>query len=133
MSKFTILSKDDAASNSVKIAGDVVSLQHATVHPKIAPQSAGQRIQFEWHFDFTDVTREELMEIASRSLVITMRAPFKTLDNPTPEDWNGKRFGVRTWIDDEKRQPQDKVAKTRKLMESLTPEQKEQLLKDLGL
>jgi len=130
---FRILSKGEKGVNSVKTDGDVVSMQHQTVHPKIAPRATGQRIMLHWTFDFANVSRLELLELAARSLVITFRAPFKTLDEPKVEDWDGKTFNVREWIDNEKRQPQDKVAKARKAFDGLSKEQIKELLADMNI
>jgi hypothetical protein len=130
---FLILSSDEKATVGTTIEGDTATVHHATVHPKLAPAESKTRIQLTWHFDFADVSREELMEIASRSLVITMRAPFKTLDAPTPEDWNDKTFDVREWLDTERRKPADKVANAKKAFEGLTEDQKTDLLSKLGL
>ena len=125
---FLILSSDEKATVGTTTSGDVATVQHATVHPKLAPTESKTRIQLTWHFDFANVTREELMSIASRSLVISMRGPFKTLDAPTPEDWNDKTFNVREFIDTERRQPRDKVADARKAIAGLTEAQKADLL-----
>lgn len=130
---FRILSKGEKGVNSCQITGDVVKLQHQTVHPKLAPRATGQRISLTWSFNFAEVTRLELLELAARSLVITFRAPFKTLDNPQESDWDNVEFDVRKWIDDEKRKPKDKVQVAKSLFESLTEEQKAELLKTLGV
>lgn len=130
---FRILSKGEKGVNSVKIDGDVVSIQHQTVHPKLAPRATGMRISLHWRFNFAGVTRAELLELAARSLVITFRAPFKTLDNPLPSDWDDKEFNVREWIDNEKRRPKDKVAVAKSLFEGLTAEQKRELLASIGI
>ena len=128
---FRILLKGEKGSNSVKTVGDVVEMQHQTVHPKLAPRATGQRIMLHWSFNFADVSRVELMELAARSLVITMRAPFKTLDAPVPTDWDFKQFDVREWIDNEKRKPVDKVAATAKLVNSMTAAERAALLAQL--
>lgn len=128
---FQVLLKDEAGQTGVKIVDDVVSMQHSTTHPVLAPAKSGERIQFQWHFDFENVSRSELMELASRSLVITMRAPFKNLEKPEPADWNDARFKIREWIDEQKRKPQDKVAKARKALESLSDEEKKAILASL--
>lgn len=130
---FRILSKGEKGVNSCKIDGDVVSLQHQTVHPKLAPRATGQRISLSWKFNFTDVTRLELLELAARSLVITFRSPFKTLDAPTESDWDNVEFNVRKWIDDEKRKPVDKKAVAKAAFEALTDAQKADLIAALGL
>lgn len=130
---FRILLKGEKGVNSCKIDGDVVTLQHQTVHPKLAPRETGERISLTWHFDFTDVSRNELLELAARSLVITMRAPFKTLDAPSPSDWDDKTFDVREWIDNEKRKPADKLANARKAFQNLSEDEKAALLEQLGL
>jgi hypothetical protein len=125
---FKILSKGEKGINSIKVDGDVVTMQHQTVHPKIAPRKTGQRIMLTWTFDFSKVSRAELIGLASRSLVITMRAPFKALDAPQPEDWDNKTFVVRDWLDYERRQPVDKVAKVRKIFEGLTKDEIEAMM-----
>lgn len=130
---FRILSKGEKGVNSCKIDGDVVSLQHQTVHPKLAPRATGQRISLNWKFDFTDVTRLELLELAARSLVITFRAPFKNLDEPKESDWDNVTFGVRKWIDDEKRKPVNKVEAVKSVFAQMTPEQKAEFLKSIGV
>ena len=130
---FTIITSDEKATVGTTVHNDVATVQHATVHPKLAPTESKTRIQLTWRFDFKDVSRDELCEIASRSLVITMRAPFKTLDNPSPEEWNGKQFNVREWLDTERRQPADKVGNARKAIEKLSEAERLALLEALGV
>lgn len=104
---WNILQNGKKATESVKVEGDVATIQHATVHPVVAPKSKGQRIQLTWTFGYTGVTRKELIELATKTLVIAKRVPFKALDNPDPKDWNGAKFEVRTYLDEERRQPVD--------------------------
>ena len=130
---FRILSKGEKGVNKIMTADDVVRMDHQTVHPKLAPRATGMRIMLHWTFDFANVSRLELLELAARSLVITFRAPFKTLDEPKVEDWDGKTFNVREWIDNEKRQPQDKVAKARKAFDGLSKDQIRELLADMNI
>lgn len=130
---FRILSKGEKGVNSCKIDGDVVSLQHQTVHPKLAPRATGQRISLLWRFNFAGVTRLELLELAARSLVITFRSPFKTLDAPVQSDWDNVTFDVRKWIDDEKRKPVNKVEAVKSVFSQMTDEQKAEFLRSIGI
>lgn len=133
MKNFTILSSDEKATIGTTVHNDVATVQHATVHPKLAPADTKRRIQLTWHFDYNGVSRDELCELASRSLVITMRAPFKTLDAPEASEWDGRTFNVREWLDTERRQPADKVGSAKKAFDKLSEAERQNLLKELGV
>ena len=130
---FRILSKGEKGVNKIMTADDVVRMDHQTVHPKLAPRATGMRIMLEWIFDFHNVTRLELLELAARSLVITFRAPFKTLDEPKVEDWDGKTFNVREWIDNEKRKPVDKKLVAASAFKAMSVAEQQEFLKSIGV
>lgn len=127
---FTILKKDEQAKNSLVISDDVATIQHTSVHPTVAPKDQGLRAQLTWHFDYTDVTREELVDIATRHLVIQKRTEFKNLDAPGQE-WDGKSFSVREYLDTERRKPKDRKSEALKAVANLSEEEKAELIQQL--
>lgn len=71
----TILKQGEAESRTTQVIGDVVEMHHVTMH------SAAGLVVMDWGFDFTDVDRVKLMELASRSLVIDQRNAWKKLSS----------------------------------------------------
>ena len=118
-----ILKKGESESRAVSVNGEVVKLHHVTKTTK------GNMV-CEWSFDFKDVSREELIKLASRSLVIDQRPPAKV--SKKPEEWASKEWRVRDLIDNKKRKSANPVEKAAKAL-GLSPEQIEELLKKEGL
>lgn len=68
----TILKQGEAESRNTGVTDDITSVHHVTKH------KTGD-IVCDWKFDFADVSREQLIRLATRSLVIDARNAFKKL------------------------------------------------------
>lgn len=119
MAKMTKVIDGNTYSRSVTIEGNVVTRNHVTEHKN--GKYAGA-----WHFDFTDCTPDEIMELASRSVLIGSRPKFKA--SSAPEEWGDKVFKVRDYIDGARTQKSD----AEKLADLAGKMSKEELLKVLA-
>lgn len=120
-----IVKQGEKAARSVTVNGDMVERVHVTLNK---PTKA--EYQLTWSFNFEDVTREELLIIASRALVIAYRPDFKTTKANDLQAWDNRTFNVREYLDSERAKVDD-LEKVRRLMAKLTPEQKKAILTQL--
>lgn len=95
----TILKKGETESRSTTTVGDKVTLHHVTEHSKDKP------VVMDWTFDFTDISRVKLMELASRSLVIDCRNSWKKLKEVEAfkPDQTAQTFSVKELLNKQKR------------------------------
>ena len=121
-----IVKQGEKAARTCAISGDVVTRTHVTLNK---PTKA--EYQLTWAFDFSGVSKEELMTIASRAIVIALRPEFKVEPAANLEVWDNRTFSVREYLDSE-RSKVDDVEKARRLLGKLTPEQREAILAQLG-
>jgi hypothetical protein len=139
---FNIISSDDVADNSVTIDDNIVVMNHTSVHPIHAPAESKRRIQLTWRFDFEGVTRDELLDLAAKHLVIAMRTKFKAADGQprkrgetvllaSPDDWSDRLFSIRDYIDTEKRAPRDAAKEVKNLVAGMSAEKRAALLAQL--
>ena len=117
-----IVKQGEKAARAVKIEGDTVTRTHVTLNK---PTKADYELT--WAFDFSDVSRDELMTIASRAIVIALRPEFKEAPASELGAWDNRTFSVREYLDSE-RSKVDDSEKARRLLAKLTPEQREALL-----
>lgn len=75
-----------------------------------------------WFFDFTDVSREQLMLLATRSLVIDARPTFKKCPSDEIDNWDGKTFKVQSMLN-KSRAKKSTADKVKNLLKDMTPEQ----------
>ena len=125
--------KGEKISRSIRTDGDLVTIYHVTKHGK---GDAQQAYALTWKFDYTDVSRDELIQEASRAHVIDMRPGFKALSVDDAEKTDGAVIGMRVWLDRERRKAADKVSQGQKLLEKMSPEERALLIqhaKEMGL
>ena len=113
-----IVKQGEKAERAVLVHGDLVRRVHVTLNK---PTQA--EYQLDWSFDFSDVSREELMTIASRAILIAMRPEFKGAKASELPAWEVKTFSVRDYLDSERAKVDD-VEKARRMIGKLTPEQR---------
>lgn len=106
-----------------RIDGQCVVKHHVTEHGTLG------NVETTWVFDFDGVSREELMVLAARHLVIAVRSRFKKSKPNEAEEWEKAPISVRKHLDTA-RTPDPEKAKERakKALGALTPEQVEALL-----
>lgn len=94
-------------------------------------------VECEWDFDFTGVSESDLMELASRSVLISRRGTFKKLEKAKiHEEMNeqGRHImvvDVAKYISENGRKPVDKVAVAKKAIGGMSNEEKQALLAQL--
>src|SRR3990172_6123754 len=85
-----IVKQGEKAVKSTAIAGNVVTKQHVTLN-----HNTKADYQLTWKFDFEGISREELLLVASRALVIALRPEFKAASAAELESWDNRTFSVR--------------------------------------
>ena len=121
-----IVKQGEKADRSVSIKGDLVTRQHVTLNKPTKSEYA-----LTWAFDFSGVTREELLTVASRAIVIALRPEFKVASASEIEAWDNRTFSVREYLDSERAKVDD-VEKARRILGKLTPEQREAILAQMS-
>lgn len=90
------------------------------------------RYQMRWTFDFSNCTPEEIQEIAANYVKIRMQDFWRKQQNYADASWNGKTFDVKTEILERTRVTnKNPVARASKLIDTMSDEQKAELLKQL--
>lgn len=121
---FNMVRKGEKATKTCAVdtnEHDMVTMQHTSIHPEFPKDS---RAVLTWRFNFDDVKESELLELAAKHLVIQMRVKFKNTKKPKPEEWDGREFSVRDYIDNEKRTAKDPVKTLIEQLKALSPEQR---------
>ena len=108
-------------------ANDQTTIHHVTQHGK-ADNAANY--QLTWFFDFGDVSRAELLDIATKYLVIQMRPKFKADKDPENDEWNNKTYKVRDYLDKERRK-KSALEKANVAVQKLSKEEKDFLMQQL--
>ncbi len=85
-------------SRYTKVDGDTVHKHHVTLN-----KTTKSMYELDWYFDFTDVSHDELLELASRDLVIKHRPQFKSAPVDALESWAKRTFSVREFLNRENR------------------------------
>lgn len=129
--KVKYIGKDETATRTINAPQDgdapVVRVSH-TVKPD---REATNRAQLVWEFDFSDVTRGELLELATRDVLIRKQAEWRKANNRDNADvWDNVTFRVRDILDETKKTA-DPTTKARNALAKLSPEERERLLKDM--
>jgi hypothetical protein len=113
--KLKAILKGENGHKETKVDGDKATISHVTLN-----KATESHYQMEWGFDFTDVTREELIRMATAHLAINItpgRAAFKKLTaaeiKEQGDSWAFRTYSVREYLD---KQPErvpvkDKVAR----------------------
>lgn len=92
-----------------------VNVKHVTAH------KSGD-YYLTWNFDFTDVTQEQLLDLATRSLVIDARPQFKNCPENEIDSWDDKTFKVADMLVKQRRGKSD-AQKAADLFAKLSPEE----------
>jgi len=116
--------KDEKVSRTISVADDVATIHHVTDH-----KQHGQ-LAITWRFDFHDVSRDELIKIATRALVIDARPKFKSYKgdlDTIAKEWDNKTFNVKELLTTGKRKlsPGERL---QRFLDALPPEEREKAL-----
>lgn len=93
----------------------------------------GLNYKVDWTFDFTNCTQAEILDLAARSAVIAYRKTFRVVDKDTIPEFAERTIDVHSEVIAQERSKANPVDKARKLLNGMTQEQKEAILKELGL
>lgn len=85
-----------------------------------------------WTFDFSKVGMKDLLELASRTVNIAMQGQFRKCPVAEINDWDGKEFDVKEWLDAGGRQKLSKEEKVKRVFDGMSEEEKLKLLDDLS-
>ena len=123
----TVLTKGEQESRTTTTAGDKVTLHHVTQH------KGGKMVVMDWTFDFTDISKTKLMELASRSLVIDQRNAWKKLGEHAATDskQTKQEFLVSDLLSKQKR-GKSTTEKVADLVKDMSPEDIAELLKSVS-
>ena len=122
------LTKDQTSDLVIEILSDTkVKLSHT-----VQASKDDLRIQIEsWIFDFEKVTRNELLQLASRTVKIIKQRDWRIAsDRRNEKVWDNCTFSVRDVIDNlGKRVAVDAVTAAERAIDKLTSEQLAELMK----
>lgn len=77
------------------LEGDVMTCKHVTEHKT-------GKMYLTWKLDYTDVTREQLIDLATRSVKIALRPQFKKVPTEQVSSWVARTFSVLEYLEREK-------------------------------
>lgn len=119
---------NETVSRSIEVDGDCVNV---TVTAKPEAKSP-EKYVMDWTFDFGTATREDILRLATQSLVILMQRKFREAVEKKEdlEKFNGVLFDVAELISDT-RQSKSPVEKAESLVAKMSEAQKAELLKML--
>lgn len=125
----TIIKQGETFSKVTRIeTEDLVTVRRATAWK--GPQKGAEikaKYACEWQFDYENVTRDELLKLATDSMVIDVQSKFRTIPESQLNDECEKTISVREWLDS-KRQTVSQEEKARKALAALDPETRAALL-----
>lgn len=113
----------ESYERSVSVKDGIVTRKHVTEHKS-------GKVYLTWHFDFADVTAAQVMELASRAVLIGERPKFKKVPDGDIDSWGNKIFHVADFLSRE-RSKATPLEKARNLAAGLSPEDAEALLEQL--
>lgn len=105
----------------------VVTKHHVTQHGEGDSKTFHQ---LTWKFDFSNVTQEQLLELASRDLVIKKRTGFRGIPVKEIPQWDGITFDVAEFMKKE-RSKLSPMERAKKAVGNLSEEDRQALLKEL--
>lgn len=108
---------------SVDTDGMMVSRKHVTRH------KTGD-VYLTWSFDFTDCSQSQILELASRAVLIGTRPEFKKVPAAIIDEWDGRTFNVADFMSRE-RTAKSSPDKVKTMFAGLSDDEKADLLKDL--
>lgn len=104
---------------------------NVVVNKQVTKHDKEGNLYLTWSFDFTDITREQLMDIATRALVIDARPAFKKCDIADIDSWDNKMFIVKDMITKTRSKKSD-ADKIKDLLKGKTPEEIAAILASIG-
>lgn len=93
----------------------------------------GQNYKVNWTFDFSDCTEQEILDLAGRSAVIAYRKHFRGVGEDSIPEYAELTINVHTDVIASERTKKSPTDQAKKLLQSMTKEQREAVLAELGL
>ena len=110
-------------SDKTTINGEVVEVVRTTKH-----NAEAKGHELTWSLNFENVTHEQLLELATRSVVIGIQRTFRT-EKGKPEDWNNRDFDVAEELSRSKQRAKvDPKEAARRLLAGMTEEERDEFL-----
>jgi len=113
----------ESYERTVSVSGDIVTRKHVTKH------KTGE-VYLTWHFDFSGCTKDQILELASRAVVIGERPRFKVCPQAHIPEWDNKTFDVAAFCARE-RSKKSPLEKIQDALGMLSEEEKKALLERL--
>lgn len=106
--------------------GDSVEVTRVTKHT-----AHGEGHELTWVLNYENCTREQLLELASRSMVINLQRQFRS-EKGTDDKWNNRTFDVAEVLaESKKRMPVDPRVAALKLLGTMNEDEREAFLAEL--
>ena len=91
---------DEQGTLNVSVEGKIATVRH-TVRPD---SGSSNRFNLEWRFDFADVSQKELVELATRTVLIRKQGEWrKAQDRMNATVWDNVVFAVRDILDSKRK------------------------------
>lgn len=122
-----ILGLDEKAERSISVdeAASKVTVTHAV---KPEGKASVNKVQLTWTFDFSNVSRAELLECAVRRLVVDQQNNLRN-DRKAIEASDGKAYSVRLMLDAERATiKRDPVKTATNLLAGMSEEERKAIL-----
>ena len=115
-------------TKSIDLEGNRVTLFNVSKN-----DVTGKNYKVKWTFDFSNVSKEDLLELASRAAVIAYRKHFRGVEKGEIPRYKELVVDVQKEVVERERKPANPVEKVKKLMEGLGEEEKRKVLEELGI
>jgi predicted Ser/Thr protein kinase len=115
--------KGEEVKKYVRIDGDIVTRHHVTEHKIL------DHVELTWVFDFKGVPHSQIIELASRAVLIGSRPRFKKTSVKDAESWDDKTFNVLDFLARERAKltPRERAARA---LAACTPETRRELAEE---
>ena len=143
--QMTDKTKDAKASTSVESmmvkAGEKVSRQK-TINTEAQTvrlynvsknDTTDRNYKVDWTFDFSGCTQEEILDLAGRSAVIAYRKHFRNIPEESIPNYAERTISVKDEVLAQERKGRSPTEKAKKILSTMSDEEKLQVLKELGL
>lgn len=125
--QFTVIAQGEQAARSTDVdeGSNVVSVTRTTKHPQLG------RVQHQWTLDFSQVSQADLLELASRTVVINFQRLFRDDGDPQVDRWDQVTIDVQRDMLDRERKPADPKNRIASDWAKLSEDERAQLMEQL--
>lgn len=115
-------------SRNIDVAAETVRLYNVSKNDK-----TGKNYKVNWTFDFSGVTDEQMLELASRSAVIAYRKHFRNVPEDRIPEYAERTIDVLEDVLTQERRGLSASEKAARLVAKMTDAEKAELLASLGI